>query len=313
MRIANERWIFVNMAKISIITRTRSRERLLHRCMEMIARQCYKDFVWIIVNDGGDARAVDAIVAEALSRKVTTVAVHNKESLGRAAAMNIGLRAATSEYIAICDDDDTWEPQFLSETSDFLDRQSRYQGVVTRATWIDEEILGDTIREISRRPINPKLRVIYLIDVARENIIYTMSFVYRRVIHDVVGYYNEDLEVLEDWEFNLRFLEHFDIGVLPKFLSNYHVRPNATGHLSNSVRTVEAEIGLHLRYDALVRNALLRRDLREGKLGVGVLMGLGRHHLQLTQSIDRVEDVVNKANRALDRLGLKRILKFFSR
>ena len=69
-----------------------------------------------------------------------------------------------------------------------------------------------------------------------ENIFAPISFVFSRHAFEQVGKFKEELEVLGDWDFNIRFLEKFNIGFINEALSNYHHRDIATDNVySNSI------------------------------------------------------------------------------
>jgi glycosyltransferase involved in cell wall biosynthesis len=47
--------------------------------------------------------------------------LHHAHSKGMEAASNAGIHASTGEFVVIHDDDDSWHPDFLRETVDYLD------------------------------------------------------------------------------------------------------------------------------------------------------------------------------------------------
>ncbi|MCK7514858.1 MAG: hypothetical protein MZV70_69885 [Desulfobacterales bacterium] len=85
-------------------------------------------------------------------------------------------------------------------------------------------------------PYTQDFSCVSLYKMAIKNTFAPISFVYRKQAHDLIGYYNENLPVLGDWEFNLRFLQKFDIDVIPETLANYHLRVNCnTQEFSNTI------------------------------------------------------------------------------
>ena len=97
------------MKKVAIITRTQNRPLLLKRAMESVSSQTFKDFVWVVVNDADEKENVDKIVLQAESRGIDVLILHRPESSGMEAASNHGVHNSESEYLAIHDDDDTWQ------------------------------------------------------------------------------------------------------------------------------------------------------------------------------------------------------------
>lgn len=289
---------------VAVVTRTKNRPLLLGRALQSVASQYCKSVHWVLVNDGGTREPVEAIVERARKGGLDTTVIHHTTSRGMEAASNAGIRASDSEFLVIHDDDDSWDPAFLDTCIAFLSTEQHYGGVVTQSLKIEEELGTDGIREIARSPFNPGLQSVYLVDMAHVNLFPPISFLFRRALLDRVGLYDETLPVLGDWDFNLRFLTHFDIGVVPKMLANYHHRITLTAPVDEYGNTLYAGRSRHIEFDALIRNRMLRRDLDGGQFGLGVLMSLGR--LQLSSPSDQIGATLL---RVAKRLRLDRILK----
>lgn len=290
---------------VAVITRTRNRPLMMARALDSLSAQVFSDLAWILVNDGGEPGPVESIAELGRQRGLCVTVLHHQQSRGMEVASNAGIRASDSEFIVIHDDDDSWEPAYLETCVGFLREFPHYAGVVTQSTKIEEEVLPNGIKILARSPFNPGLMSIYLHEMAQENTFPPISFLYRRSVIDEIGLYAEELPVLGDWDFNLRFLERHDIGVIPAALANYHHRralPDAQGHYGNSLYAGQNR---HIEYDAIVRNRLLRRDLALGKPGLGWLVATGRQHLALR----RLDNTVQRLVRLGSRFGLDRLLR----
>ena len=253
-------------AQVAIITRTKDRPLLLRRAAESVASQTYADYLWIVVNDGGDPQAVEAILEACPVDRRKLRLITNETSLGMEAASNIGVRACASTFVVIHDDDDSWDPTFLDKTVAYLTSQSgaRYGGVVTGTLKISEEMTGDAVVERGAEPYNPWLTNIQIAELMAENAFAPISFLFRRSLYDQVGGFVEDLPVLGDWLFNLEALLYQDIAVLPEQLARYHHRdvgaPSAAGVYGN---TVVSGRDKHLEYASVVRNSFIRRNMNK--------------------------------------------------
>lgn len=287
-------------ARVAVVTRTKDRPILLGRALESVAGQSFQDLVWVVVNDGGTREPVDAVAERARTRGVETVVLHHPASLGMEAASNAGVAAVLSEFVVLHDDDDSWEPAFLTTTVAFLDGGPEWGGVITGTIRVDERMERDGgARELRRRPFNPGLRSVHLSEVAEQNPFPPICFLYRRSAYDAVGSYDATLPVLGDWEFNLRFLARFDIGVVDRPLANYHWRVADKGQYGNSVSD---GVDRHVQWDALVRNRLLRRDLEAGTVGLGHLVAGGRRQIALGKTLEPLSMVRGLAKRVAFRL-----------
>ena len=99
---------------ISVIMLTYNRETMVSRAIESILTQTYRDFEFIIVDNGSTDRS-GAIAEEYAARDGRIRAIHRpRGTIG--AGRNTGLDAARGAYITFVDDDDYAEPDYL----DFL-------------------------------------------------------------------------------------------------------------------------------------------------------------------------------------------------
>lgn len=287
------------MKKVAVITRTKNRPLMLQRALKSVMGQIFTDFDWIIINDGGDPKPVNEIINLAKQQGIDVIVKHHEISKGMEAASNTGINISSSKYIVIHDDDDSWEPAFLKQTINFLESKQDsllIKGVVTRTTKIFEKVNQESIVIKKKIPYDSYLCSMTLFKMARLGIVPPpISFVYRRDVLETIGLYREDLPVLGDWEFNLRFLSHYEIAVIPEYLANYHWRDTLKkGDYRN---TVVADIDIHETYTALLRNELLRKDLREGKIGIGFLVNLC-HEFQaiqiILQPLSKIKSLIHK-------------------
>jgi len=264
-------------AKVAVITRTKDRGILLERAIKSVHQQTMEDFVHVIVNDGGDTKVVEDLVEKYKKIiKDRVKIIHNPSSLGMEAASNKAIKSVDSVYVAIHDDDDSWHPDFLKETTGYLDTNNKKEmGAIVITDKIDEEIVGSAVQELRRERWMPNLRTLSLYDLCLDNFAVPISFIYRREVYDKIGYYDESLPVCGDWDFTLRFMRLYNIKLLRTeyALAYYHHRPKAGGVLGNSVF---AGANLHEEYNTILANKYLREDLEKGGLGLGYLFSRRR-------------------------------------
>ncbi len=274
----------MNRKKVAVITRTKDREILLYRAKMSVAKQTFKDLIWVIVNDGGKRPGVDAVADGAKAEGIDVLVIHHEQSKGMEAASNAGIRACDSDYIIIHDDDDSWEAEFLERTVNFLETEKIYSGVITHTLLVNEVIEETGPRTTSSYGFNTWLKSVYLMELIMNNSFPPISFLYKREIYDKVGGYNESLPVLGDWDFNIRFLKYGDIGVIPELLALYHHRDTITDANDAYGNTVNAGIQKHVRYDAILRNHYLRTD----PAGLGLLVNLAVMTNWQNSKIDKI-------------------------
>ncbi|MGC9195454.1 MAG: glycosyltransferase [Syntrophobacteraceae bacterium] len=259
-----------------MITRTKDRPLMLKRAVESVLKQSFENWLHVIVNDGGDALTLESAVSPYLNRYSGRIKIiHNETSLGMQNASNCAITSTDSEYVVIHDDDDSWGQTFLSECVQYLDSvgpDDTTQGVATQSVWIFEEIdkYGNIV-ELSRQDYFPFTQI-SLFDLAGRNVYPPIAFLYRRKVHDHVGLFDQKFNYLGDWDFNIRFLSKFDIGVIDRQLAFYHWRNKGAG--SSYGNTVTDGIDEHKKLANKLRNHYLRLDLDKGRVGLGFVMNL---------------------------------------
>jgi len=297
------------VVKIAVITRTKNRSLLFPRAAESVLSQKTDNLVWVVVNDGGAKDDVEQVVQDFRSRSDNEVIViHNETSVGMEAAANIGITVSDSDYIVIHDDDDSWEPGFLSNCLQFLQKKDSYKGVITLTTAIEEHIEGSTITELDRRSFNSHLKSVDLSQIAIRNQFPPISFLFSRAVCSELGGFSEDMPVLGDWDFNLRFLMKADIGLVPEHLANYHIRvaaPESEGEYGN---TTVAGLSSHVEFESRYRHARYREDLARKEIGLGHLLMSGKQFQLLDEELRRlriVGDGWRKIQKIVRKFGIK--------
>ena len=109
------------MPRVSIVMPVFNGEKYLREAMDSILAQTFTDWEFIIINEFGSNDKATAILEEYAQNDPRIAVVQNKERLGIAASMNIGLDMAQGEYIARMDADDISMPERLKKQVEFMD------------------------------------------------------------------------------------------------------------------------------------------------------------------------------------------------
>ncbi|HSW92113.1 MAG TPA: glycosyltransferase family 2 protein [Candidatus Saccharimonadales bacterium] len=290
--------------KVAVVTRTKNRNLLLERALKSVQSQTMQDFVQVVINDGGDKAAVEKLTSNYPKDKI--VLIHNDSSVGFTKALNQGIKAIDSTYVAILDDDDSWADNCLEEAVNLLDKKDA-KGLVVIMDRIIEEIKGDTIVRISQNRWLPEMEYVSLYKQCIDNYLATNCFIYRRDVYDELDGYDEKLGVAEDWDFGLRFLQKYDVELLQtkKPLAFYHHRPEAKGDIGNSVF---AGVSDHVYHQHMLANKYLRQDIEKGVFGIGYIINSLKYdreqnRVSRKQELDdivRLEGHMNHVGRGID-------------
>lgn len=250
---------------VAVLVRTKDRPRFLRRALANIAEQTFTDYTVCVINDGGDESATRAILqasplAHLLEGDAPRLMLLTTGGGNMEAASNAGLAATESEFVAIHDDDDLWAPEFLERTVGAL-RASEALICSTRVVERYERETPEGEFEVyEERIFHDGLPGFGLQFLYRTNRAVPIGILYRRRLHELVGFYDESLPVVGDWEFNLRAAAVTEVLLVDEPLAYWSLRPEADGAEANSVQR-QAE---HARFDASVRARAIRDDLQSG-------------------------------------------------
>jgi LmbE family N-acetylglucosaminyl deacetylase/glycosyltransferase involved in cell wall biosynthesis len=220
---------------VSIIVRTKDRPNLLANAIKSVATQTYANLELVVINDGG--KTVQK-VAHALAGDLPIRYVDHKKCLGRSAAANSGLKAASGKYLNFLDDDDILYPHHVATLVNRLD--------MTR-----EKVAFSNVLNVffSGPPENPQNRekeeLVFAFDfdpdrLLFENYIPIMSVLFSRETLKQIDGFSTELTLFEDWDFWIRLSRHF---------SFQHVDETTAEYRFYGKKDMEASHRFKYRYD----------------------------------------------------------------
>jgi glycosyltransferase involved in cell wall biosynthesis len=103
--------VLVSDYRVSVVVAVHNGERFLHECLDSIYGQTFEPFEVIAVDDASTDGSAELI--ESYPRPVRYL--RNETALGPPGTRNTGILAATGDFVAFLDQDDTWEPEKLAK------------------------------------------------------------------------------------------------------------------------------------------------------------------------------------------------------
>lgn len=101
------------MHKVSVIVPVYKAESYLHKCIDSILQQSFRDFELILVDDGSPDAS--GRICDEYAKIDQRVSVVHKSNGGVSSARQKGLNMAKGDYVIFVDSDDWVEPDYLSE------------------------------------------------------------------------------------------------------------------------------------------------------------------------------------------------------
>jgi glycosyltransferase involved in cell wall biosynthesis len=173
-------------------------QRFVAETIESVLDQTYKDFEFIIVNDGS-TDGTGQIIKRYKDRRIQVI--NSPANLGLPAALNLGVRSSNGAYIARVDADDPCFPDRFEKQVRFLDAHSDIQAVGGAAVVVNEA--GRRLCLI-KHPSAP--------EVIRKTLPKNSCFVHgavmmRRSAFEQVDGYREQFTYAQDYDLWLRMSE----------------------------------------------------------------------------------------------------------
>ncbi len=189
---------------VSIIIRTKDRPKLLSEAIRSVLDQQYRPIELVVVNDGGeDVKAILDSLADMAGLSYQYLHLH--DNVGRGAAANEGIKAASGDFVAFLDDDDLFLPagiKTLVGQAKSIDMPILYGRVTMRMYAPDGSLRKDCPGIDYATPYDRQLLLI-------ENYIPFNALLMPTESLREVGPIREDLPLLEDWELLLRLSDRF--------------------------------------------------------------------------------------------------------
>lgn len=205
------------MPMITVLMSVYNGERFLRESIESILTQTFRDFEFLIINDGSTDKTREIILSYSDPR---IRLIDNERNLGLTASLNLGLALATGQLIARQDADDISEPQRLAKQVAFLNVHPEVVLLGTCSNTIDA---SGQVLYMSTVP--------YDCDDIRWSDLFFCPFIHSSVIFrkDIVlsqiGPYNEAYHVAQDHELWSRIVSRFPVANLREPLVRYRLHP----------------------------------------------------------------------------------------
>lgn len=195
--------------KISVVMPVYNGEKYLAKAVESILGQTFRDFEFVIVNDGSTDRSPQ--ILQRFSEGDSRIRIISRPNTGIVGALNDGLAAAKGEYIARMDADDISYPDRLTIQLRHLEGHPEIVAIGSGVRMVDPA--GAPLKDF-HGPTDPQMLRDALIKAEDIGIIHPTLMVRRRALERVGGY-REQYKLVEDFDLFLRLL---DVGTL----SNTH-------------------------------------------------------------------------------------------
>jgi glycosyltransferase involved in cell wall biosynthesis len=181
---------------VSIIMPVKNAEKYVYDSIQSILSQTYRNFEFIIIDDGSTDKTFEVI--EKIKDK--RIRLFKNENRGLIEQLNFGINEAKGEFIARMDADDVAIPEKLELQVDFLLSNKDIHLVGTNFDFID-----DNGKALMNKRLPEKHNDIEFMMPFIDSVLHSSMLTYKKVLVDAGGY-NREFNCAEDDELFLRLL-----------------------------------------------------------------------------------------------------------
>lgn len=219
------------MHRVSVVMPVYNGERFLAQAIESILAQTYKNFEFIIVCEYGTNNESLTIIYEYAKQDDRIVVLQNDIKRGLPTTLNIGVKAASGEYIVRMDGDDIALPSRLAMQVRFMDLNLDISIASNRVMYIDEN--GNELYQednLSENPEQIKSDFLFFCFIHHPTVIMRKM--------DIIDYdlfYDESFIGAEDYELWCRASHIIKFAKMPEALLKYRWHRKSTSHTNNNI------------------------------------------------------------------------------
>jgi glycosyltransferase involved in cell wall biosynthesis len=232
---------------ISVLMPVYNAERYVAQAVESILDQTFRDFEFLIVDDGSTDGSLE--ILKRFAAQDDRIRLISRPNTGYVVALNQMLALARGEFIARMDADDISAPNRFQIQLDYLNSHNEILVLGSAMRWIDPD--GDLLRDHTPPSDHESIDQAHLKRL--EAVICHPTTMIRRIAFEKVGYYNPDFFGAEDLDLWLRIAEIGILENLPDVLLSYRFHPQKVG-IQHRGKQLNAA-------DTAIRDACKRRGI----------------------------------------------------
>jgi GT2 family glycosyltransferase len=196
-----------HVTRVSVIIPSWNGEAHLRVCLDALSRQTFDGFETIVVDNGSD----DGSVSYLRDWWPAVRLICLSENVGFPAAVNVGIRASTAEYVVLLNNDTRAEPEWLARLVAAMDENQRFSyGSSKLLRWQEPNLLDSAGHRYSvwrcaalnvgdGEPADAYSRPAPIFGAS------AAAAIYRRSLFEDIGLFDEDFFLVhEDVDFDLR-------------------------------------------------------------------------------------------------------------
>ena len=267
---------------VTAIVSAYNSERFLRGCLEDLENQTIADKLEIIVVNSGSQQNEDTIVNEFQQKFDNIVYIETDQREGIYTAWNRAIKFARGKFITNTNTDDRHRKDALEIMT--LTLQANPDVALVYGDQIQTDTPNDTFENhhgsgTAQRPEYSRERLLFGCCVGSQPM-------WRKLLHDEFGYFDETLTCAGDWDFWLRISQKYKFKHIPEFLGLYYYNPDGIEH-GRKIHSLYERYAVGKRYRTSYMSVIPLYEARGNPL-VSVVMAAYNAADYITRAIESV-------------------------
>lgn len=193
-----------SLETVSVVIPTLNRCLLLKRAIDSVLNQSVSPNEVIVIDNGSSDETINMI-----STNYPDIIFLTEEKIGVSASRNQGIKKSNSEWVAFLDSDDVWEPFKLEKQLTFNNRfKTNFRFIHTNETWIRNGKFLNQMKKHEKSGGDLFKNCLKLCCISPSS-----SMIKKEVFKDY-GFFDEELQVCEDYDMWVRITAKENVGYL---------------------------------------------------------------------------------------------------
>lgn len=234
----------MDIPKVTVIIPCYNRDSFVRKTVDSALAQTYSNIEVVVVDDGSTDGTRK--ILESYSNRISIYEHNGRANKGQSAAINLAMRATESDYVAILDSDDLWEPNKIAKQTEVFENNQEVGLVYSNGYAIDENddklyrLLPDNHIELNK----PELVLLNCYFNLPSN-----SLV-RRSAYEKSGLFDESLRSAQDHDMAIRLAEVTKFAFIKEVLWSYRKHSNTQSQQNTERRW---QLGFQILHNACKR------------------------------------------------------------
>ena len=231
---------------VSVIMSSYNHREFVEKAIESVLKQTYRNFEFIIADDGSTDGSCE-VICEYDDSRIKFISAKENTAFG---VLEYAYELAQGEYIAEIASDDMWDEAILEKYIEFLEKNQEYGCCFSKPEIVDAngDIIEKTDFNVIFKAENKTKEEWFKGLYIRGNCLCAASMCIRKSLYEQVGSFRFQYRQSQDYEYWLRLVQISNIYIYPEKLVKYRI------HSEGENKNISTSEG-----DAVIRGRMERK------------------------------------------------------